>query len=106
VVVAVFGALADPVRQRLVELLVSGEKTVGELASHFEVSRPAISRHLRVLSDAGIVTARSDAQRRLYRLEPGPLDQAGAWIERTRSNWAERLDALEQRLDDRWEDTP
>ncbi|MFB4197682.1 ArsR/SmtB family transcription factor [Streptomyces carpaticus] len=95
----VFEALADPIRRRVLELVAAGERTAGELAAEFDVSRPAVSRHLRVLTEAGLVTWRSDAQRRLYRLEPGPLADAGRWIERTRDHWAARLDALERHLD-------
>ncbi|MGW0483439.1 ArsR/SmtB family transcription factor [Nonomuraea sp. NPDC003214] len=100
----VFEALADPVRRRLLELVAERERTAGELAAEFDTSRPAVSKHLRVLREAGLVTYRNEAQRRLYRLDPGPLEEAGAWIERTRSNWAARLDSLERHLD-RLEDT-
>ncbi|WP_166346224.1 ArsR/SmtB family transcription factor [Phytoactinopolyspora limicola] len=103
--VTVFEALADPVRRRLLELVAERERPAGELAAQFGVSRPAISRHLRVLHEAGLVSWRSRAQQRIYRLEPGPLDEAGAWIERTRNNWANRLDALERHLDDVWKDS-
>ncbi|OZM81999.1 helix-turn-helix transcriptional regulator [Pseudonocardia sp. MH-G8] len=99
---AVFEALADPTRRRILELVASGERTAGELAAEFATSRPAVSRHLRVLRDAGLVAWRGDAQRRLYRLDAAPLADAGAWIERTRSNWATRLDAFEKHLDERW----
>lgn len=94
-----FEALGDPVRRRLLELVSERERTAGELAGEFTTSRPAISKHLRVLREAGLVTFRRDAQRRLYGLNPGPLEEAGAWIERTRGNWAGRLDALERHLD-------
>jgi DNA-binding transcriptional ArsR family regulator len=101
---AVFEALADPTRRRILELVASGERTAGELAAEFATSRPAVSRHLRVLRDAGLVAWRGEAQRRLYRLDAAPLADAGAWIERTRDNWAHRLDAFEQHLDERWND--
>jgi DNA-binding transcriptional ArsR family regulator len=99
---AVFEALADPTRRRILELVASGERTAGELAAEFATSRPAVSRHLRVLRDAGLVAWRGEAQRRLYRLDAAPLAEAGAWIERTRDGWAARLDAFEQHLDERW----
>jgi DNA-binding transcriptional ArsR family regulator len=99
---AVFEALADPTRRRILELVATGERTAGELAAEFATSRPAVSRHLRVLRDAGLVTWRGEAQRRLYRLDAAPLAEAGAWIERTRGNWAARLDAFEKHLDERW----
>jgi DNA-binding transcriptional ArsR family regulator len=98
---AVFEALADPTRRRILELVASGERTAGELAAEFATSRPAVSRHLRVLRDAGLVAWRGEAQRRLYRLDAAPLADAGAWIERTRDDWAHRLDAFEQHLDER-----
>lgn len=100
----VFDALADPIRRRLLELVARGERTAGELASEFSVSRPAISRHLRVLRDSGLVTWRGQAQQRLYRLNPAPLEEAAAWIERTRDQWTTRLDALERHLDARDDD--
>ncbi|SFB50474.1 transcriptional regulator, ArsR family [Amycolatopsis marina] len=105
-VTSVFDALADPLRRRLLELLADGDRTAGDLAGEFSVSRPAISRHLRVLRDAGLVTWRGDAQRRVYRLEPSRLDEAAGWIERTRGNWADRLDAFGRHLDEQWKDTP
>jgi DNA-binding transcriptional ArsR family regulator len=95
----VFEALADPTRRRILELVAAGERTAGELAAEFATSRPAVSRHLRVLREAGLVTWRGEAQRRLYRLDDTPLAEAGAWIEQTRSNWAARLDAFERHLD-------
>ncbi len=76
----VFEAVADPTRRRLLDLLGDGERTAGELASAFTVSRPAVSRHLRVLRDAGLVRWRGDAQRRVYALEPGPLTQLDEWL--------------------------
>lgn len=102
----VFEALADPTRRRLLELVAVSERTAGQLAAEFDVSRPAVSRHLRVLRDAGLVTWRGDAQRRLYRLEPSGLAEIGDWVERTRDNWAARLDSLEAHLDDLWKDAP
>lgn len=95
----VFHALADPTRRRIVELVGAGERSAGELAAEFAMARPSVSRHLRVLRDAGLLTWRGEAQRRLYRLDPRPLDEAGAWIERARDGWAARLDALERHLD-------
>jgi DNA-binding transcriptional ArsR family regulator len=68
-----FTALADPTRRRIVELLAAGERTAGEIADEFPVSRPAISRHLRVLRDTGLVNYREEAQRRVYTLDPTPL---------------------------------
>jgi DNA-binding transcriptional ArsR family regulator len=93
--VETFAALADPTRRRIVELLADGEeRDVADLGSHFDVSQPAISRHLRVLRDSGLVRVRPQAQRRLYSLEPAPLAELDEWLGRYRSFWAQRLDAL------------
>lgn len=96
----VFHALADPTRRRIVEALALGETGFGELAEAFDMSRPAVSQHLKVLKDAGVVTARAEAQRRIYRLEPTALDGIDDWLERVRAYWNPRLDALERRLKD------
>ena len=88
-------ALADPTRRRIVELLAERERPAGEIASHFETSRPGISRHLRVLRDHGLVRVREQAQQRLYSLDPAPLAELDAWLERYRAFWTGRLDALE-----------
>ncbi len=79
-----FAALADPVRREIVELLADGELGAGEIAARFPVSRPAVSRHLRVLREAGLVASEVRAQRRVYRLERGPLAQLDAWLDRFR----------------------
>lgn len=84
-------ALADPTRRRIVELLADEERSAGEIASHFATSRPGVSRHLRVLRDAGLVHVREEGQRRLYSLEPGPLDDLRLWLEN-------RLDALDTEI--------
>ena len=91
-------ALADPTRRRIVELLAEGELTAGELAQQFTTSRPAVSRHLRVLREQGLVNVRSDAQRRVYSLDPAPLAELDAWLGRYRSFWSQRLDALDTQL--------
>jgi DNA-binding transcriptional ArsR family regulator len=91
-------ALADPIRREVVELLAGGELAAGELAERFPVSRPAISRHLRVLREAGLVRVRSDGKRRLYRLDPGPLSELDAWLGGYRDLWAHRLDALDTEI--------
>ena len=88
-------ALADPTRRRIVELLAERERPAGEIASHFETSRPGISRHLRVLRDHGLVRVRVQSQQRLYSLDPAPLAELDAWLERYRVFWTNRLDALE-----------
>jgi DNA-binding transcriptional ArsR family regulator len=91
-------ALGDPVRRELVDLLARGERAAGELAEHFPVSRPAISRHLRVLREAGLVAVRTDGKRRLYRLDPAPLRELDTWLDRYRDLWAQRWDALDTEI--------
>ena len=93
-----FESLADPTRRRIVELLAERERTAGDLAAEFEISRPAVSRHLRVLREGGLVRAREEAQRRVYSLEPGPLAELDAWLGRYRWFWSRRLDALDDHL--------
>ena len=91
-------ALADPTRRELLALLAGGEWPAGELAAEFPVSRPAISRHLRVLREAGLVTSRIDGKRRLYALDPSPLRELDDWLEPYRRFWAQRLDALDTEI--------
>ncbi|WP_436763119.1 ArsR/SmtB family transcription factor [Streptosporangium sp. V21-05] len=94
----VFEALGDPVRRRIVELLAGGEQGAGAVSgvvrAEFGISRPAVSRHLRVLRDSGLVTVRADGARRLYAVEPAPLREVDIWLERFRRFWSRRLDAL------------
>lgn len=96
--VEALAALADPVRRELVGLLAQGELAAGELADRFPVSRPAISRHLRVLREAGLVTARAEGKRRLYALDPRPLREIDDWLEPYRDLWAQRLGALDTEI--------
>lgn len=91
-------ALADPTRRHIVELLTEGERAAGEIAAEFRTSRPAVSRHLRVLREHGLVHAREDGRRRLYALEPEPLAELDAWLARYRRFWVNRLDALETEI--------
>jgi DNA-binding transcriptional ArsR family regulator len=91
-------ALSDPTRRRIVELLAEQELSAGALAAEFPTSRPAVSRHLRVLRELGLVRVRGEAQRRLYSLDPAPLAELDAWLGRYRSFWAQRLDALDTQL--------
>jgi DNA-binding transcriptional ArsR family regulator len=91
-------ALGDPTRRRIVELLADRERDVGELIGEFAISQPAISRHLRVLRDAGLVDSRPEAQRRVYSLRPAPLAELDAWLGRYRTFWEGRLDALDFEL--------
>jgi len=96
--VSAFEALAEPTRRRIVELLADGERSAGDIASHFSTSRPGISRHLRVLHERGLVTTRSEGTRRLYALDPTPLEEVDEWLERYRGFWANRLDALDTEI--------
>jgi DNA-binding transcriptional ArsR family regulator len=91
-------ALADPTRQRIVELLSRGERAAGDITRQFDISAPAVSQHLKVLREAGLVTVRIDAQRRIYALNAQGLDEIDAWLQQVRRFWAARLDALETEL--------
>ena len=95
-----FAALADDTRLAIVEELSRGERAVGDLVARFDLRQPTISQHLKVLKDAGLVRARPDAQRRLYSIDPTGFRVVELWLERHRRTWAERLDALEQHMDD------
>jgi len=91
--------LAEPRRREILDLLRQGERPVGELVDRLNLTQPTVSKHLRVLREAGLVQVRQDAQRRLYRLRLEPLVELDAWLEPYRRLWAERLDALERHLD-------
>jgi len=93
-----FAALADPTRRAIVARLATGECSVTELAEPFEMSMPAVSKHLRVLEKAGLIARRREAQRRPCRLEPAPLKDVADWAERYRSIWEQRFDRLEAYL--------
>lgn len=97
---ATFSALGDPTRRAIVERLAAGEATVLELAAPFAISLPAISRHLKVLEQAGLITRGRDAQRRPCRLRPEAIAQVTAWAEHTQKAWEERLDRLDDYLRD------
>ena len=94
-----FEVLAEPTRRRILDLLRDGERSVGELVDRLTLSQPGVSKHLRVLRDAGLVHVRIEAQRRWYGLRPEPLTEIDAWLEPYRRLWAQHLDALEQHLD-------
>jgi DNA-binding transcriptional ArsR family regulator len=96
-----FDVLAEPTRRRILDLLRDGERSVGELVDRLTLSQPGVSKHLRVLRDAGLVQVRIEAQRRWYGLRPEPLTEIDAWLEPYRRLWARHLDALEQHLEDR-----
>jgi DNA-binding transcriptional ArsR family regulator len=91
-------ALVDPTRRTILELLADGDLDAGQIARRFSISRPAVSRHLRVLRELGLVHVRADAQRRVYSLEPAPLAELDAWLGRYRGFWENRLAALETEL--------
>jgi DNA-binding transcriptional ArsR family regulator len=96
--VEALAALADPTRRELIALLADGELAAGDLAARFPVSRPAISRHLRVLREAGLVRSRTDGRRRLYTLDPSPLRELDDWLAPYRRFWAQRFDALDTEM--------
>jgi DNA-binding transcriptional ArsR family regulator len=99
-VTATFDVLAEPVRRRILDDVRDEERSVGELVERLHLSQPGVSKHLRVLREAGLVQVRRDAQRRLYRVRPEPLAEVDAWLEPYRRLWTNRLDALERSLDD------
>ncbi len=90
-----FAALADLTRRNIVEALAAGEQGFGDLADRFEMSRPAVSQHLKVLREAGLIRVRAEAQRRIYRLDDDALGEVERWLDRVRQFWNPRLDALE-----------
>jgi DNA-binding transcriptional ArsR family regulator len=91
-------AIADPTRRRIVELLATRDHTAGELVDEFDLSAPAISQHLKVLREAGLVTVRAAGQTRVQALNPEGFGDLENWLEKTRSVWSRRLDALEREL--------
>jgi DNA-binding transcriptional ArsR family regulator len=95
-----FAVLAEPNRRQILDLLRERERPVGEIVDALSVSQPTVSKHLRALREAGVVDARVDAQRRVYRLRPGPLREIDAWLEPYRAMWDRSLDALERHLDE------
>jgi DNA-binding transcriptional ArsR family regulator len=96
---SVFEVVAEPRRRQILDLLGSSELPVGELVAELGLSQPAVSKHLRVLRDAGLVEVRGDAQRRLYSVRPEPLQAVYEWLTPYRRMWADRLDELERHLD-------
>src|SRR5262245_5057940 len=95
----IFEVLAEPNRRRILDFLRDGYRPVGEIVEALGLSQPAVSKHLRVLKQAGLVAMRPDAQRRLYELRPEPLSELDAWLAPYRRLWEQRLDALERHLD-------
>jgi DNA-binding transcriptional ArsR family regulator len=94
-----FEVLGEPRRREILDLLRTRERPVGELVDRLAVTQPAVSKHRKVLREAGLVEVRHDAQRRWYRLRPGPLAEVDAWLAPYRELWTESLDALERHLD-------
>jgi DNA-binding transcriptional ArsR family regulator len=94
-----FAVLAEPSRRAILMLLATAERTVGDLESELNLSQPSVSKHLRVLREAGLVEATIDAQRRLYRIRPEPLQEVDAWLAPFRRYWSAHVDALERHLD-------
>ncbi|MFL6052631.1 MAG: ArsR/SmtB family transcription factor [Actinoallomurus sp.] len=96
----VFAALANPARRELLRLLLDGPRTVNDLASHFDMRRPSVSEHLKVLRDAGLVSERKSGRERHYRLEAGPLMELQDWLHPYERFWRDRLKALRHVLDE------
>lgn len=91
-------AIADPTRRRIVELLAERDHSAGELVAEFDMSAPAISQHLKVLREAGLVISRAEGQTRIQSLNPAGVSELEAWLDKTRSIWSRHLDALEREL--------
>src|SRR5690349_9581244 len=96
---SVFEIIAEPNRRAILSLLVSSEQSVGDLQQRLRLTQPAVSKHLRILRDAGFVDAEVDAQRRVYRLKPEPLQEVDEWLDQFRRLWSKHLDKLERYLD-------
>ena len=103
---SVFEVIAEPNRRAILSLLISSEQSVGEIERQLRMSQPTVSKHLRVLREAGFVESMVDAQRRLYRLKPEPFQQVDAWLEQFRRFWSAHVDALERHLDRMDQSTP
>ena len=95
-----YSALAEPSRRRILDLLRDGERSVTDLVAHLDLSQPGVSKHLKVLRDAGLVHVRPDGKRRWYGLRAQPLAEVAEWLEPYRRHWSARLDALERHLED------
>jgi DNA-binding transcriptional ArsR family regulator len=96
---SVFEIIAEPNRRAILGLLVSSQQSVGEIERQLRMTQPTVSKHLRVLREAGFVESTVDAQRRLYRLKPEPFQKVDAWLEQFRRFWSDHVDALERHLD-------
>jgi len=96
---SLFEVIAEPNRRAILSLLVSSQQSVGDIERQLRMTQPTVSKHLRVLRDAGFVESTVDAQRRLYRLKPGPLQEIDAWLAQFRRFWSAHVDTLERHLD-------
>src|SRR5579859_6729377 len=94
-----FAIIAEPSRRAILSLLASCERSVGDIEEELDLPQPSVSKHLRVLREAGFVESRVDAQRRLYRIKPEPLMEVDAWVAQFRRFWSTHVDALERHLD-------
>src|SRR4051812_24890784 len=94
-----FAIIAEPTRRAILSLLVRSERSVGEIEEQLRLPQPSVSKHLRVLREAGFVETRAEAQRRVYRIRPEPLLEVAVWLEPFRRFWGEHVDALERHLD-------
>ncbi|MFY9683911.1 MAG: metalloregulator ArsR/SmtB family transcription factor [Candidatus Sulfotelmatobacter sp.] len=103
---SIFEVIAEPNRRAILSLLVSSQQSVGEIERQLRMSQPTVSKHLRVLRETGFVESTVDAQRRLYRLNPEPLQQVDAWLAQFRRFWSAHVDALERHLDRMHPSTP
>ena len=103
---SVFGIIAEPNRRAILSLLISSEQSVGEIERRLRMSQPTVSKHLRVLREAGFVESTVDAQRRVYRLKPGALQELDVWLAPFRRFWSAHLDALERHLNRIYPSTP
>src|SRR5437588_12302986 len=103
---SVFAIIAEPNRRAILSLLAASRRSVGEIERQLRMTQPAVSKHLRVLREAGVVEFTVDAQRRLYRLKPEPLQELDAWLSQFRRFWSAHIDALERHLDRMDKSTP
>ena len=94
-----WGIISEPNRRAILSLLATSEQSVSEIEDQLRMSQPSVSKHLRILREAGFVEARVDAQRRVYRIRPEPLEEVDAWLEPFRRFWSDHVDALERHLD-------
>jgi DNA-binding transcriptional ArsR family regulator len=103
---SLFEVIAEPSRRAILSLLASSQQSVGEIERQLRMSQPSVSKHLRVLREAGFVESTVNAQRRVYRLKPEPFEELDAWLARFRRFWSAHLDALERHLDRMDHSTP